>query len=220
VSTLSAPTVRRPSPRAEAPTGSRDGARWWLLTAALACAAAAGLHLTAAVQHVPAGEPVVGFFLLVAAAQLGLAGWLTVAARTGLEPGRWLLVLALGGTLALLGLFLVAETTTLLDAYAVPAHGGAAHAHGDGTVLVDPVTGLDFSLGMPNDGGEPVAMAGDPVASAHSAGLLGAATVAAELLAVGTLSALLPGTWRRRAFDALLGLGGLAWLLWSTGVLR
>jgi hypothetical protein len=220
MSAAEAPAVRRPLPRSLPATGAHRAARRWLCAAALAAGTAGGLHVVAAVQHVPADEAAVGFFLLVAAAQLGLAGWLALAAWTGLMPHRRLLVLGVGGTVALLGLFLVSETTTLLDAFAVPAHGGTGHAHAGGsTVLVDPATGLDFSLGMPDDAGGPVAIAGDPVASGHSSEALGIATAAAELLAVAALTGLLPSSWRARTVNALLGLGGLTWLLWFLGVL-
>ena len=48
---------------------------------------------------------------------------------------------------------------------------------------------------------------------------MGTVTVAVEVLGTMALCALLPGTWRARTVNALFGLGGLAWVLWLTGML-
>jgi hypothetical protein len=57
--------------------------------------------------------------------------------------------------------------------------------------------------------------------AAHHSGhlVLGAATVALEVLAVLSLATALPAPWPRRTRDLLLGLGGSVWLLWLVGVL-
>ncbi|MCF6744993.1 hypothetical protein E9529_12020 [Blastococcus sp. KM273128] len=201
--------------------------RRWLSAAALGLAMAGALHIAAAVDHVPAGELAVGFFLLTAAAQLGLAAWLVVRSWAGSPPDHRLVILGLLGTVALLGLYLVSYTTDLLDAFAVTdgtgagGHSSSSSGHGGtapGFSGVDPATGVDLSTGVVRSDG-PVAMAGEPVDAGHGPGALGTATVAAELLTLAALTALLPRTWRGRATNALLGVGVLTWGLWFTGVL-
>ena len=201
--------------------------RRWLSAAALGLATAGALHVAAAVDHLPAGELAVGFFLLTAAAQLGLAAWLVVRSCAGSPPDHRLVALSVLGTVALLGLYLVSYTTDLLDAFVVTDGAGAgghssSSGHG-GTEAritgVDPATGVDLSTGVAIRSEGPVAMAGEPVDTGHGPGALGTATVAAELLTVTALTALLPHTWRGRATNALLGVGVLTWALWFTGVL-
>jgi hypothetical protein len=193
----------------------------WLWAGALGAAAAGVLHVAVAADHVGAGELAVGFFLLTAAAQLGLAAWLLLTSWTGATPDRRLVALALVGTVALVGLYVVSYTTGLLDAFAAPAgsaghdtHAGSVHTPG-----IDPITGVDYSTGiaLPSDG--PVAMAGEIAPARHAPGALGLATVAAEGLLIAVLTALQPAAWRRRTINGLLALGGLAWALWFTGVL-
>ncbi|MGY1722107.1 hypothetical protein [Blastococcus sp. SYSU DS0533] len=194
----------------------------WLRAGALGAGVAGGLHLVAAVDHLEAGELAVGFFLLTGLAQLGLAAWLLLSSWTDFRPGPRLVTLALAGTVGLIGLYLVAHTTSLLDAYAVHdasaaghgGHGSAAHLPG-----FDPVTGVDLSQGVAVRGPGPVAMEGEVSAARHAPGILGQAAVAAELLLLSALAALQPATWRRRTVDAVLVLGCLAWVLWFTGVL-
>lgn len=202
--------------------------RRWLSAAALGLATAGALHVAAAVDHLPAGELAVGFFLLTAAAQLGLAAWLVVRSCAGSPPDHRLVALSVLGTVALLGLYLVSYTTDLLDAFTVTdgpgagGHSSSSSGHG-GTAPtssgVDPATGVDLSTGVAIRSEGPVAMAGEPVEAGHGPGALGTATVAAELLTVAALTALLPPTWRGRATNALLGVGVLTWGLWFTGVL-
>jgi hypothetical protein len=185
-------------------------------------AGAGVLHVAAAVDHLDSGQLAVGFFLLTALAQVGLAAWLLLTAWAGRRPSRELVAFGLLGTVGLLGLYLVAHTTTLLDAFAV--HDAAAgHAHdvaGRETVAVDPITGVRFADGMPIASDGPVAMDGPTTqAAGHGPEGLGTATVAVELLAMTALTALLPASWRGRATNALLAVGGLAWVLWFTGVL-
>jgi hypothetical protein len=193
----------------------------WLLVGGLGAGVAGGLHIAVAVDHLAAGELAVGFFLLTAAAQLGLAGWLLVSSLTGLRPDLRLVCLALLGTVALIGLYVVAHTTGLLDAFAVhdSAGGHGAHAGSNHDPGIDPVTGVDYSTGIAIRSGGPVAMSGEIASARHAPGVLGPVTVAAEALLIAGLAALLPATWRRRTVNGLLGLGGLAWVLWFTGVL-
>jgi hypothetical protein len=218
---VSAPTI--PAGQGTAPplpgTGSRRPFDRWLQVAALGAAVAGGLHVAAAVDHLEAGDLAVGFFLATALAQLGLASWLLLISATGLRPDPRLLGLALTGTVALVGLYVVAHTTGLLDAFAV--HDGAGHAHAGSNhdPGIDPVTGVDYAEGIAVKPAGPVAMAGEAPAARHAPGLLGSATVGAELLLVTALTALQPATWRRRTVNALAALGALAWVLWFTGVL-
>ena len=215
-----------PAPRAADPAAGRRP-RLVLWTAVAGLVAAGGLHVLAAGDHIGAGDLAVGFFLVAAAAQLGTAALLGIAAVTGLRPNPVVLAATLAGTVALLGLYLVAHTTGVLDAFAVPHAAGAEHAagHGGGTThlpQVDPVTGVDLSAGMSQVTDGPVDMGGTVASDAteHSPGTTGTATVAAELLTVPAVTALLPAGWRRRATDALFAAGALAWALWITGVLR
>jgi hypothetical protein len=221
---VSAPTI--PAGQGTAPplpgTGSGRAFDRWLRVGALGAAVAGGLHVAAAVDHLEAGDLAVAFFLATALAQLGLASWLLLMSATGLRPDLRLLGgLALVGTVALLGLYVVAHTTGLLDAFAV--HDGAGHggAHGSSghDPGIDPVTGVDYSEGIADRPGGPVAMAGDAVAASHAPGLLGSATVGAELLLITALTALQPAAWRQRTVNALATVGALAWVLWFTGVL-
>ncbi|MFW3172767.1 hypothetical protein [Geodermatophilus sp. CPCC 206100] len=211
------------APAAEAPPTGRAGRRgaWWLWAAAAGAGVAGALHVVAAADHLGAGELAVGFFLLTALAQVGLALWLLMTSWAGQSPDRRLVALALIGTVGLLGLYLVAHATSLLDSFAVADHAATGHAHTDKTermLQFDPITGVDYFSGMSQVDG-PVAMAGEPVATRHGPELLGTLTVAVELLTVLGLSALLPASWRRTAVNGLFALGGLAWILWLTGVL-
>jgi hypothetical protein len=205
----------------EAAPGLRRRLVLWLRVTALGLAAAGGLHVAAAADHLESGNLAVGFFLLAALAQVGLAGWLLLTSWAGSAPDRRLLGMAVLGTVTLLGLYVVAHTTSLLDAFAVH-EAASGHAHdvpGREILAIDPITGVDFTEGMPIATNGPVAMAGDPVAATHGAEALGTATVAAELVALLGLTALLPAAWRRHTVNGLFALGGLAWVLWLTGVL-
>jgi hypothetical protein len=195
----------------------------WLRVGAVGAAVAGGLHVAVAADHVGAGDLTVGFFLLTAAAQLGLAAWLLFSSWTGAAPDARLVTLALVGTVVLVGLYVVSYTTGLLDAFAVHSgaggHDAAAHAGAAHTPGIDPVTGVDYSTGVSIRSTGPVAMAGDVAPAEHAPGALGPATVAAEGLLIAVLTALQPATWRRRTINGLLALGGLTWALWFTGVL-
>jgi hypothetical protein len=217
---VSAPvTTREPTPAVpQAEVGSGRALSRWLWTGTLGAAAAGALHIAVAVEHVEAGDLTVGFFLLTAFAQLGLAAWLGLTGVTRSWPDRRLVSLALLGTVSLMGLYVIAHTTGLLDAFAVTdhagGHGGATHVPG-----IDPVTGVDLSAGVPTRvDGEIVTAGGLPTAG-HDPGALGPWTVAAEILTLAALTALQPATWRRRTTNGLVVLGGLAWALWFTGVL-
>ncbi len=178
--------------------GGRRTARW---TAAAATAAAGALHVAAAVDHLGAGDLVVGFFLVTALVQVGAAAWLAADPTRDLR----LPVAVLVGTLGLVLLYVVGHATDLLDPFLGhdhAAHGqGAATDHASHTTATGPV-----ALGL-----EPVEVPAAPV--------LGTFTVAAECLALAALTALLPATARRRVLDGLLAVGALVWLLWLTGVL-
>jgi len=222
---VSAPTVSQEQSTAATPdTAAGHGLALWLGVGALGAGAAGGLHVAVAVDHLDAGELAVGFFLLTAFAQLGLAAWLLLNAATGSRPDRRFVSLALLATVALIGLYVVSYTTNLLDAFAVTDGSGAAgHSsggHGGATSSgIDPATGVDLSDGMANRFDGPVSMAGEIAPVQHAPGILGPATVAAELLLIAALAALQPAAWRRRTVNGLLVLGGLAWALWLTGVL-
>ncbi len=201
---------------------SRGLARWSAV-GALAAGASGALHVLVGAEHQDAGGLAVGFFLLAALAQLGLACWLVIHRVTGLHPDRRFVTLALVGTVALLGLYVVAYSTTLLDSFAV-AHGADAGGHGTHETTghdpgIDPVTGVDYSTGVAVQTSEVVAMAGETTPVRHDPGSLGPWTAGAELLTVAALVALQPAAWRRRTTNVLLALGGLAWALWFTGVL-
>ena len=195
-----APVSAPPSPSPRAPALRR-----WCALAAGATAAAGGLHVLAALDHVGAREIVVGFFLVTALGQLASAGGLAIAAVTGERPAAPLVAGLQAATVGLVVLYLVAHTTGLLSEFT---------ATGEPLAPVDP-HGADHD---PATG--PVALSGAPTASGEPAGPLGTATVVAELLAVVALTALLPRRARRLSGDLLLVLGVAAWVLWLAGVLR
>lgn len=215
--TATAPASARPVPPAR-----RSAIRWQLL-AALGLATAGGLHVAAAVDHLSSGEAAVGFFLLTALVQAGLAAWLVLGAWAGTRAGAVPVALALIGTVGLVTLYVASYTTDLLDAFMATDAAVAGHHAGLRTdqTTFDPVTGVDFSTGVATRSGGPVAMDG-PIAEAtagHGPKALGTAVVAAEVLTVAALAALLPTTRRRATLDALVVLAGVAWALWLTGVL-
>ncbi|MGY1836608.1 hypothetical protein ACI79P_16065 [Blastococcus sp. SYSU DS0510] len=216
--TAAQPAVTSPPGRAHGRAHGRIVGRW-LRVGALGAGVAGGLHLVAAVDHLEAGELAVGFFLVTGLAQLGLAAWLLLNSWAGFRPGPRVVTLALAGTVGLIGLYLVAHTTSLLDAFAVHdgAHGG--HAGPSHVPGIDPVTGIDLSEGVAANTPGPVAMEGEIGPARHAPGFVGQIAVAAELLLLAALAALQPGAWRRRTVDAVLVLGLLAWGLWFTGVL-
>lgn len=201
-------TVPTTSAGPELPAAPPRGHRAWPWVAALSAAAAGVLHLRAAFDHVGAHDVVVGFFLVVGFAQLGLGVWIGMTVLAGLRPDVRLLGLALLGTVALVGLYVVAHTTDLLAAFQVHADAGAHHGSG----AVTPGGHSTVPAG-------PVALGLEPVAAREPAGLLGAATVALEMVTALALMALLPARWRGGAANALLLVGAVTWVLWLTGVL-
>lgn len=222
---MTAPTIStEQEPDVPAPeTAARRALTRWLGLGAIGAGAAGVLHVVAAAEHLPAGDLVVAFFLAVAFAQLGLAVWLVMTGVIGVRPDPRLISLALLATVALIGLYVVSYTTGLLDAFAVhdaaeAGHGGAhgVSGHDPG---IDPVTGVDYSEGVALRSSEPVSMAGEVPPPEHAPGILGSATVGAELLLITAMTALQPATWRHHTVNALLLLGGLTWALWFTGVL-
>jgi hypothetical protein len=205
-------------------TGSAAGRSlsWWLWAGTVGAGAAGALHIAVAAEHLEAGDLAVGFFLLAALAQIGTASWLILHALTGQRPDHRFVTLALGATVALVGLYVVAHTTSLLDAFAVHGgsdHSGGAHAGSNHTPGIDPVTGVDYSQGVAIRPAGPVAMAGEVAPARHAPGMLGPVTVGAELLLIAAMTALQPATWRGRTVNGLLALGVLTWGLWLTGVL-
>jgi hypothetical protein len=203
----------------------RQAVSRWLWAGALGALAAGGLHIAVAVDHLVAGELTVGFFLVTAFAQLGLASWLLLTGWTGSVPDRRLVTAAVAGTVALMALYVVAYTTGLLDGFLIEdasgtsgtsagAHGGATHAPG-----IDPISGVDLSAGVSDRGSGAVAMAGELGTARAVPRALGSWTIAAETLTVAALAALQPAAWRRRTTNGLLVLGALAWALWLTGVI-
>ncbi len=195
------PTAELPS--ATAATRSSGRLRRWLGLACLSTLLAGGLHVAAAYQHVEHGELVVGFFLLAAAAQVGGGLLLGVHAVTGMRPGRWLVLAGLGATVGMIGLFIVAHGTDLLLDYVGHQPGSDGHT----ATHTGP-----FTAG--------IATRNDTLAPVREApGVLGMATVAAELAGVAALTALLPRSWRGWALDGMLALCGIAWVLWFAGVL-
>jgi hypothetical protein len=185
-------------------TRSLTAGAGWTIAAGLGVSAAGLLHVAAAVDHAAASDLVVGFFVLTAFAQFGLGAWLLLGTWLGRRPGTGAVAAALVGTVVLVGLYLMAHTTDLVTGLL---------AHPDGSVH----GGHDAGAVVPTEG--PVSLGGGVPAAPEPPDLLGGTTVASELLAVLALTALLPRTWRSRAVNALLVLGGLAWAAWLTGVL-
>jgi hypothetical protein len=179
----------------------------WRWAAGLSAAAAGGLHVAAAVEHLGAHELVVGFFMLVALVQLGLGAWVVVSIGVGIHQDVRLVAFALLGTVALVGLYLLAHTTDLLVGF--QAHEVTAAHHG----------AIGAPQGHSTETTSPVALDLQPVADREPAGPLGTATVAVEMVTVLALTALLPGRWKSGAVNALLILGDTAWVLWLIGVL-
>jgi hypothetical protein len=190
------------------PAAMAAAALGWPAAAVGATAAAGILHLVTAVQHGPSGDLVVGFFLLTAGAQLGLAAWLAATWATTRSPR--LLAVAAAGTAALVLLYPVAHTSTLLtDLGLVPVgHDSGGHS-----------AGHDGGAGHAATPAGPVAMGGEVPGSPEPTTPLGAITVATEVVALAGLLALLPVRWRARAVDVLAVAGAAAWALWFTGVL-
>ncbi len=206
--TSTAPVPLTVPTAAHADAGGRRTARW---VAAAATAAAGALHVVAAVDHLGAGDLVVGFFLATALAQVGAAAWLAADPTRDLRLPVALLV----GTLGLLVLYVVGHATDLLDPFL--GHDHAAQGPGvQGQGVQGQGAGTDHAAHTTATG--PVALGLEPV-EVPAAPVLGTLTAAAECLALAALAALLPVTARRRVLDGVLAVGALAWLLWLTGVL-
>jgi hypothetical protein len=200
VTTLTAAPTEVAVPRSAAP---------WRWAAGAATLVAGGLHVTAASQHLGASDLVVGFFLLTAFAQFGIGLWLLVGSWLGKTPGTGPLAAALAGTVLLVCLYLVAHTTDLLAGFTAHDAGAAGHA--------GHATGNTAGMAIETEG--PVALSAQATTAPEPPDLLGATTVALELLSVLALTALLPRVWRSRTANALLALGALAWVAWLTGLL-
>jgi hypothetical protein len=195
-------------PTAEA--GPRDAAAsprsFWRWAAAVSAATAGGLHVAAAAEHLGAHDLVVGFFLLVALMQLGLGAWVAVSTWADVQPDVRLLALTLVGTVALVGVYLLAHTTDLLAAFQVHDATGAHHGGTSGA-----------PQGHSTETVGPVALALEPVPAREPAGLLGTATVTLEMGTVLAVTALLPGRWKSGAVNGLLCLGVGTWVMWLAG---
>lgn len=189
----------------EAPAPSRLPARATaLLRFAAATLALAGAgHVAAAIDHRDAGRLVIGVFLASAVAQLCACAWLTRRAASPSTPDALVLGGLLAGTVALIVLYLLVHASDLVPAgllgHSTDEVGTAAGAHQDLAIAAHPV--------------------GAESAGVEAPGVLGSATVAAEVLATAALIAVLPARWRRPAGDIVLALGALAWLLWLLGIL-
>lgn len=194
-------------PAAEA--GPQDAAasprNFWSWAAAVSAATAGGLHVAAAVDHLGAHDLVVGFFLLVALVQLGLGAWVAVSTWADVRPDVRLLALTLVGTVALIGVYLLAHTTELLAPFQVHDATGAHHG------------GTSAPQGHSTETAGPVALGLEPVPTREPAGFLGTATVTLEMGTVLALTALLPGRWRSGAVNGLLCLGVGTWVIWLGG---
>jgi hypothetical protein len=211
--TSTAPVPLTVPTAAHADAGGRRTARW---VAAAGTAAAGALHVVAAVDHLGAGDLVVGFFLATALAQVGAAAWLAADPTRDLRLPVALLV----GTLGLLVLYVVGHATDLLDPFL--GHDHAAQGQGvqgqgvQGQGVQGQGAGTDHAAHTTATG--PVALGLEPV-EVPAAPVLGTLTAAAECLALAALAALLPAAARRRVLDGVLAVGALVWLLWLTGVL-
>jgi hypothetical protein len=162
------------------------------------------------VEHSSSGNLVVGFFLVAAAAQLGGAVWLATVGRSAASPVP--LAVAVAGTAALLLLYVVAHSSTLLtDLGLVPVGHDTGGGHGGGHD--------SGAAGHATVSDGPVPMGGELIGAPEPATSLGTATVAAQVLGLIGLMALLPRRWRTRAGDALAAAGLAVWLLWFAGVL-
>ena len=189
---------------AAAPVQSHRRTLVWSWVAVLATIAAGAVHVAAAVTHQSAGTLHVGFFLLVGFAQLGLASTLAVnlvRVADGLPSSdralQMLLLVSIISTVGLLALYLVVHSTDWLTGLI----GSQQHATSGHAVTPAGPVSLGTTPDLPTEPPE----------------TLGTVNVAVELIALTAYTALLHRTWRGRVTNALLVLGGLAWLLWLTG---
>jgi len=186
----------------------------WPWVAGVSTAAAGALHLVASFDLRSGGNLVVSVFLLTAFLQIGVAllfgGTYWRPVDTGAPGDRgpaplWVLA-AIVGTVALVGVYVVAHSTGLL-AGLTPQNAPAGHVH-SAALPGQPVLPVG-----------PVPTGGPTTAPGNPPDPLGTLTLAVQLLSVAAFTALLPHSWRRRTVNALLALSVLAWVLWLTGVL-
>jgi hypothetical protein len=197
--------LRAPAAPAEAGASTRTHVSALVWSAAvLSTLGAALLHVVAAIQHADHSELVSGFFVIVALAQLGGAALLVVTARGLVRERTAVLLAGILVTTGLMVLYFVAHGTDLLGGLTGHQAGAGGH-HG--------ATGHSVAV----DG--PVALSGTS-ATTEENGLLGAATLAVQLVTVVSLTALLPTRLRGWVVNALCLMGALTWALWFTGVLR
>jgi hypothetical protein len=212
VSTTSAPTSPAVPQRSAARSARRARATAWRWTAAAAVGAAGVAHLITSAGHLDDGQLVIAFFLVTAFAQLGAAVWLAAGTLHRGRPAPRVVLLAIAGTVALIGVYLVAHLTTWLGDLAGTSAPVSVHDHSG--AATDP-----FAAGHASSFDGSVPLAGKEGPQPEPVTLLGTLTVAAEVVAIAALSALLPARWRSRVLNGLLGLGALVWVLWLTGVL-
>jgi hypothetical protein len=163
---------------------------------AVTLAAAGGLHVGAALA-LHEGTLATGFFWLSAGGQFGAAAWMAASLLTGRIQPAWWTALTLVGTVALIALYVIVHGTDLLASVAAhPVEAVDVHTVHNGT-----------------------AEEGHRLFGTDLHGLLGAGTVAAEMITVLATAALLPARWRRIASNALLASAGLLWMLWLAGVI-
>ncbi|SDG31360.1 hypothetical protein [Klenkia brasiliensis] len=191
-----APGQRRSARVERAPVATR-----WRFVAAAATGGAGVLHGVAAAQHLGEAPTLTAGFVLTAAVQLGMAGWLLLGRRGSGWDSRTV-QLALWATVGFLLVLLVGHTTDWLT----PLHGTAAGHGGHATGHAVQTAGA-VALGL------------DAPVEVEPLGALGTTTGALEVLAVLGLAALLPAATRRRTTTGLLVLGLAAWTAWATGVL-
>ncbi len=165
---------------------------------ASACALVAGIiHLAVAPEHFHVSGVVGGFFLALAAGQLGLAVALLWAPRRVL--GVRMLVAAVCANLAVIALYVASRTVELPF---VPVH---AHTHEVRHLAVAGAAGNGVPI-FPQSRIEPVGVA-DMVC------------LLAELLLVVMMVGLLPGSARRATVNAMMSLGVLAVVGRAVGLL-
>jgi small-conductance mechanosensitive channel len=172
--------------------GHASDAWGWALASSLA--AAGGLHVAAALA-LDEGALATAFFWLSAAGQFGAAVWMAACLRTRRSQPAWWTALTLVGTIGLIALYVLVHGTDLLSSVAGHHH----EAHDSHTAQA--------------------ATAGHQLFDTDLHGLLGAGTVAVELITVLASAALLPIRWRRASLNGLLASAGLLWALWLAGVI-
>ena len=186
---------------------ARSGAAYspWLWVGTVVTALSGVLHVLAAVDHAPVNARAAVAFVLTAAAQFCMAGWIAALPHRPALARPVLIAGAIAVTVAFIAAFVLAYTS---DALA----GLLGHASGHGATAAQGQWTTDIAGHILVGGNAPGLREGPT--------LLGGVTVTLEVFTLLSLVALLPAAWRRTAVDLILGLGGLIWILWIQGVLR